>query len=85
MQDTQVQSLGREGPLEEVMAIPSSILAWKMPWTEEPVDSPQGHEELDRADHTHVKNTDFSKQCKSRPQQVESTFHGKQNRLYIQF
>ena len=49
------------------------------------MDSPQGHEELDRADHTHVKNTDFSKQCKSRPQQVESTFHGKQNRLYIQF
>ena len=36
MQDTQVQSLGREGPLEEVMAIPSSILAWKMPWIEEP-------------------------------------------------
>ena len=36
MQDTQVQSLGREGPLEEVVAIPSSILAWRIPWTKEP-------------------------------------------------
>ena len=36
MQDTQVQSLSREGPLEEVMAIPSSILAWRIPWTKEP-------------------------------------------------
>ena len=35
MQDTQVQSLGREGPLEEVVAIPSSILAWRIPWTKE--------------------------------------------------
>ena len=36
MQDTQFPSLGREDPLEEVMAIPSSILAWRIPWTEEP-------------------------------------------------
>ena len=34
--ETQVQSLGWEGPLEEKMAIQSSILAWKIPWTEEP-------------------------------------------------
>ena len=32
----QVQPLGRDDPLEEEMAIHSSILAWKMPWTEEP-------------------------------------------------
>ena len=32
----QVQSLGREDPLEEEMATHSSILAWKIPWTEEP-------------------------------------------------
>ena len=32
----QVQSLGREDPLEEEMATGSSILAWKMPWTVEP-------------------------------------------------
>ena len=32
----QVQSLGQEDPLEKEMAIYSSILAWKIPWTEEP-------------------------------------------------
>ena len=36
MQETQVQSLGQEDPLEESMAAHSSILAWKIPWTEEP-------------------------------------------------
>ena len=36
MQETQVQSLGREDPLEKEMAIHSSILAWRIPWTEEP-------------------------------------------------
>ena len=35
-QETQVQSLGREDPLEKEMAIHSSILAWEIPWTEEP-------------------------------------------------
>ena len=35
-QETQVRSLGWEDPLEEEMATPSSILAWKIPWTEEP-------------------------------------------------
>ena len=32
----QVQSLGQEDPLEEAMTTPSSILAWRIPWTEEP-------------------------------------------------
>ena len=36
MQETQVQSLGREDPLEKGMATHSRILAWKIPWTEEP-------------------------------------------------
>ena len=36
MQETQVQSLGREDPLEKEMAPHSSTLAWKIPWTEEP-------------------------------------------------
>ena len=36
MQETQVQSLGWEDPLEKEMAIHSSTLAWKIPWTEEP-------------------------------------------------
>ena len=35
-QETQVQSLGREGLLEKKMAIHSNILAWKIPGTEEP-------------------------------------------------
>ena len=35
MQETQVQSLGRQDPLEEEMATGSSILAWEIPWTEE--------------------------------------------------
>ena len=36
MQNTQVQSLRREDPLEKEMAAHFSILAWKVPWTEEP-------------------------------------------------
>ena len=36
MQETRVQSLGREDPLEKEMVTHSSILAWKIPWTEEP-------------------------------------------------
>ena len=36
MQETQVQSLGWEDPLEKDMATHSSILVWRIPWTEEP-------------------------------------------------
>ena len=36
MQETQVQSLGQEDPLEKETTTHSSILAWKIPWTEEP-------------------------------------------------
>ena len=36
MQETRVQSPGREDPLEKEMATHASILAWKIPWTEEP-------------------------------------------------
>ena len=36
MQETRVQFLGREDPLEEGMATHSSLLAWRIPWTEEP-------------------------------------------------
>ena len=35
MQETQVRSLGQEDPLEEEMATHSSIVAWRIPWTEE--------------------------------------------------
>ena len=36
LQETQVRSLCQEDPLEKAMATYSSILAWRMPWTEEP-------------------------------------------------
>ena len=36
IQETRVRSLGREAPLEKEMAAYSSILAWEIPWTEEP-------------------------------------------------
>ena len=36
MQETWVQSLGREDPLEKGKATHSSILVWRIPWTEEP-------------------------------------------------
>ena len=36
MQETRVRPLGQEDPLEEEMATHSSILAWEIPWAEEP-------------------------------------------------
>ena len=36
MRETRIPALGREDPLEKEMAIHSSTLAWKIPWTEEP-------------------------------------------------
>ena len=36
IQETQLRSLGQEDPLEKEMATHSSILAWRIPWTEEP-------------------------------------------------
>ena len=36
IQEIQIQSLGQENPLEKGMATHSSILAWRIPWTEEP-------------------------------------------------
>ena len=36
MQETRVQSLGQEDPLEKEMAAYTSVLAWETPWTEEP-------------------------------------------------
>ena len=36
MQETRVQSLGQEDPVEEEMATQSGILAWEIPWTEKP-------------------------------------------------
>ena len=49
MQETQVQYLGRENPLEKEMATHSSILAWKTPWTEEQR-GPWGHKGLETSE-----------------------------------
>ena len=50
MEDTRVRALGQEDPLEKEMATHSSILAWKIPWTEDPggLYSPWGHKESDK-------------------------------------
>ena len=54
MWETWVRSLGREDPLEKEMATHSSILAWRIPWTEE-LDGLQstGHKELDTTERLH--------------------------------
>ena len=54
MQDMWVRSLGREEPLEKEMAIHSSILAWKIPWTEKPGRLQSvGHKESDKTEWLH--------------------------------
>ena len=52
MQETWVPSLGQGDPLEEGNATHSSVLAWRIPWTEEPggLYSPWGHKESDMAE-----------------------------------
>ena len=59
MQETQVQSMGWEDPLEKEMAFHSSILAWKISWQRSLVDySPWGHKVLDMIEewaHTGIK------------------------------
>ena len=53
MWETWVQSLGREDSLEKGMATHSSILAWRIPWTEQPVGySPWGRRESDTVEGT---------------------------------
>ena len=47
MQETQVRSLGQEDPLEKGMTTHFSILAWRIPGTEEPGSLPRGHKESD--------------------------------------
>ena len=53
MLETRVRSLGWEYPLEKEMATHSSILAWRIPWTEEPGYSPWGRNELDTTEQLH--------------------------------
>ena len=54
-QQTQIRSLGREDPQEEEMTTHSSILAWKIPWTEEPARlQSMEHKESDMAEQLNI-------------------------------
>ena len=53
-QETQVRAMGWEDPLKEEMANYSSILAWRILWTEEPGYSPWDHKESDMTEHAHT-------------------------------
>ena len=53
-QETQVRFLDLKDLLEEEMATPSSILAWEIPWTEEPGGLPRGYKELDTTEATEL-------------------------------
>ena len=46
MQESQVQTLGQKDPLEKAMASGSSILAWRIPWTEEPGSGSMGSQRV---------------------------------------
>ena len=65
MQQTRVQSLGQEDPLEEEMATHSSILAWRIPWTEEPDGHTRAHTHTHTQTHT-VKMDGVSETVESR-------------------
>ena len=69
MQETQVLSLAREDPLEKEMATRSSILACRLPWTEEAGRLQRG-DMIEQLTHTHT-HTIIEKKSKS-----ESPFHG---------
>ena len=60
IQETRVQSLSWEDPLEKEMAAHSSILAWKIPWTQSLVGySPWGHKESDMTEQLHFLSTNL--------------------------
>ena len=70
-QETWVQSLGQEGPLKEEMATHSSILAWKIPWTEEPggLQSMGVTKELDTTERLNHSNKTYGTRHSAHPSQ----------------
>ena len=63
VQEMQVRSLGQEDPLEEEMATRSSILAWGIPWTEDPAgQQSMGRKESDRTDRLNNKQVSIKAQ-----------------------
>ena len=80
MQETQemlLPSLGQEDPLEEEMATHSNILAWKIPWTEEPGRLPvQGiTKESETNEHTHALHNIFQNQKNKSKMQAKFIIH----------
>ena len=73
MWETRVQFLGREDTLEKEMATHSSILAWRIPWMEEPGGlQSTGHKESDTTERLHftlidIQNRYHWKECKQQP------------------
>ena len=64
MQENQVPSLSWEDPLEKGIATHFSILAWRMPWTEESGNyGPKGHKESDMTEATKHAHTDEPGDC----------------------
>ena len=64
MQQMQVRSLGQEDPLEERMATPSSILAWRVPWTRSLVGySPWGRKEADMTERLNHRRDHIVSKC----------------------
>ena len=76
MQETQDRSLGQEDPLEEGMATHSSILAWRIPWTEEPGGlQSMGSQESDtteRRNHHRQEDYEYDLCNKGEPQSADS-------------
>ena len=73
MQETWVQFLSREDPLEKEMAIHSSILPWRMPWTEEPGGlQSTGSQKSDPTKHTAHIHTTY--QCRVRHLRFQEPF-----------
>ena len=83
MQETWVQFLGGENPLEEEMATHSSILAWRITWTEEPggLQSPWGWQ---RVGHNWAINTfTFSTQQRVVSTSVTTLIHNRDTRVWL--
>ena len=69
MQETWVRSLAWEDPLEKEMATHPSILAWRIPWTEETGYSPWGPKELDTTEGLHFGMNTPTLACSNRTAQ----------------
>ena len=68
-QESGVRSLGREDPLEKEMATHSTILAWRIPWTEEPV----GPQSVGSQSQTQLNNNQTKQQLEDFTLAIEQT------------